>query len=215
MKSTLNYVSATIAALGLSVAAASAADVVYDAPPAPPAAPVEVAPVASWGGAYLGAQGGYGFSGDADLPGVGIETDGFVGGVFGGYNWETGNGLVYGIEADVNYSDVSGGAAGIQAKSGVDGALRARIGSAVTPDVLVYAAGGVAAKNQKIEAAGISEKETMVGWTAGVGTDVKLTENVFARGEYRYTDYGDEDFDTFGNVESKDHRVMVGVGVKF
>ena len=36
----------------------------------------------------------------------------------------------------------------------------------------------------------------MLGWTAGVGTDIKLTDNVFGRVEYRYTDFGSKNFTT-------------------
>ena len=35
-----------------------------------------------------------------------------------------------------------------------------------------------------------SDRKTMLGWTAGGGVDVKLTEQVFGRVEYRYTDFG-------------------------
>ena len=36
----------------------------------------------------------------------------------------------------------------------------------------------------------------MLGWTAGAGVDVKVTEQVFGRVEYRYTDFGSDDFNT-------------------
>ncbi|MNY80680.1 hypothetical protein D3C86_2218460 [compost metagenome] len=58
----------------------------------------------------------------------------------------------------------------------------------------------------------------MLGWTAGVGTDVKLTESVFGRVEYRYTDLGTDTFALgAGNTEisNKDHRIQFGVGMKF
>jgi len=47
---------------------------------------------------------------------------------------------------------------------------------------------------------------------------VKVTENMFVRGEYRYTDFGSEDFTTGSgtrSVDSKDNRVSLGVGFKF
>jgi outer membrane immunogenic protein len=59
----------------------------------------------------------------------------------------------------------------------------------------------------------------MVGYTVGAGTDVKLTEQVFARAEYRYTDFGSEEFNLPGvgtaEFDSTNHRVMLGVGMKF
>ncbi|RUW13718.1 porin family protein, partial [Mesorhizobium sp. M1A.F.Ca.IN.020.06.1.1] len=143
-----------------------------------------------------------------------IKTKGFVGGVFGGYNWQQDN-FVYGAEADLGYNGVKGDSAGVEAKGGLEGSLRARLGYAVTPEILLYGTGGLAAKNQKVEGGGFSDSKGMLGWTAGVGTDIKITDNVFGRVEYRYSDYGDKDFDGFGNVKSKDNRVTFGVGMKF
>ncbi|TIX52502.1 MAG: porin family protein, partial [Mesorhizobium sp.] len=61
----------------------------------------------------------------------------------------------------------------------------------------------------------LQRRNTMLGWTAGVGTDIKITDNVFGRVEYRYTDFGDKDFDGIGKVKSTDNRVTFGVGMKF
>ena len=56
----------------------------------------------------------------------------------------------------------------------------------------------------------------MLGWTAGVGTDIKITDNVFGRVEYRYTDFGSKSFDSVGTkVKESDNRVTFGVGMKF
>ncbi|TGS57763.1 porin family protein, partial [Mesorhizobium sp. M1D.F.Ca.ET.183.01.1.1] len=164
-------------------------------------------PVASWAGPYVGLSAGYGFSGHADARDVGIDvgTKGFVGGVFGGYQWQQEN-FVYGAEADLGYNGVKGSEGGITAKGGLEGSLRARLGYSVTPEILLYGTGGLAAKNQKIETAAGSDSNAMLGWTAGVGTDIKITDNVFGRVEYRYSDYGDKDFDNVGNVKSKDNR---------
>ncbi|WP_224544043.1 outer membrane protein [Mesorhizobium sp. CA16] len=215
MKTNLKF-APLAAALGLFAFAgtAFAADVVSEEPPAP--APVAELPIASWAGPYAGISLGYGFGGHADFRSGGpdVKTKGFVGGVFGGYNWQQDN-FVYGAEADLGYNGVKGDSAGIRAKGGVDGSLRARLGYAVTPEILLYGTGGLAAKNQKVEAPGVSDSKAMLGWTAGVGTDIKITDNVFGRVEYRYTDYGDKDFDGFGNVKSKDNRVTFGVGMKF
>ncbi len=63
-----------------------------------------------------------------------------------------------------------------------------------------------------------SDSKTMYGWTAGVGADVKLTEKVFARGEYRYTDYGSKDFALSGGateVDATSNNFLLGIGMKF
>ncbi|MDQ6434312.1 porin family protein [Mesorhizobium sp. LHD-90] len=221
MSARLKFARPAAAAIGLvallGATAAQAADAIEAVPE--PAVPMEVPPVASWTGAYLGVTGGYGFAGrsDDDSTGARVETDGFVGGAFAGYNYDLGNGVVTGIEGDVGYSGVEGSNDGVRVKGGVDGSLRGRLGYTVTPDWLAYVTAGGAAKQMKVEAAGDSDSQTQLGWTAGVGTDVKLTEKVFGRLEYRYTDYGNADFDVGGgrNVDASDHRVQVGLGLHF
>ena len=193
---------------------AFAADVVQEEPPAP--APIAELPVASWAGPYAGLSAGYGFSGHADVKNGGpdVKTKGFVGGVFGGYQWQQEN-FVYGAEADLGYNGVKGSSGGVETKGGVEGSLRARLGYAVTPEILLYGTGGGALRNQKVETATSSDSNTQLGWTAGVGTDIKITDNVFGRVEYRYTDFGSKDFDGVGKVKSTDNRVTFGVGMKF
>ena len=194
---------------------AFAADVVSEEPPAP--APIAELPVASWAGPYAGISAGYGFSGHAKVHdgGPDIKTKGFVGGVFGGYQWQQEN-FVYGAEADLGYNGVKGDSGGVNSKGGFEGSLRARLGYAVTPEILLYGTGGGALKNQKISVPGDSDSKTMLGWTAGVGTDIKITDNVFGRVEYRYTDFGSKSFDSVGTkVKESDNRVTFGVGMKF
>jgi outer membrane immunogenic protein len=210
-------VAAAIGTLMLAGAApAFAADVTYNEPPSP--APVfEQAPIASWAGGYVGLQGGYSFSGRVKAPGNTINTDGFTGGAFGGWNGQSGM-VVYGVEADIGYNGSKGSNAGLHAKNGVDGSLRARIGAAVTDNVLVYGTAGGAASRLKVSDATGHDTNTMLGWTAGVGTDIKLTEQVFARGEYRYTDYGNKTFDLpsgSGRINSRENKLLLGLGVKF
>lgn len=211
------------AAMGLALAAmaapAMAADVVYQEPPAPQPI-IESAPISSWAGPYGGVQLGYGFSGSADDGVNDIGTDGWVGGAFGGFNMQNGQ-FVYGVEGDINYSGIEGSNAGFEARSRVDGSVRGRAGVAVTDDILLYGTAGVAAESLRItdEVSGARDSNTMLGYTVGAGADVKLTEDVFARAEYRYTDYGSEEFTLPGvgtaEIDSSNHRVMVGVGIKF
>lgn len=195
---------------------AYAADVVYEEPPAP-AAPLETPPVNTWSGPYAGVSLGYGFSGRTRTPGVDINTSGFVGGAFAGYNFQNGM-FVYGGEADLNWANLSGDNAGVDSKSSLDASLRARMGVAVTDDVLVYGTAGGAAQSLKITDVAGSDRNTLVGWTAGAGVDVKMTENVFGRIEYRYTDFGSRTFNTGSgdqSVSSHDNRVTFGIGMKF
>ena len=220
MTTKLKFARPAAAALGILAFAASvpafAADVVMEEPPAP--APIAELPVASWAGPYAGVNLGYGFSGRVKEPGNSISTDGFLGGAFVGYNYEMGNNFVLGAEGDIGYSGVKGSNAGVEAKAGLEGSLRARLGYAISPDILLYGTAGGAAQSLKVTEGGLSDRNTMLGWTAGAGTDIKFTDNVFGRVEYRYTDYGKESFTTGSgtrDVDSRDHRINFGVGMKF
>lgn len=212
------------AALGIAVLAAMpahAADVVFQEPPAPqPSAPMDFGPIATWTGPYAGLQFGYGFGGRVtSAPTGSIDTDGWYGGAFAGYNMQN-DMFVYGVEADVNYTRFTGStAAGADARTGIDGSLRARAGVALTDDILVYGTGGVAAQRLTVDPVlAPSDTQALVGFTVGAGMDARLTDQVFGRVEYRYTQYGNRNFD-FGagaeSVSSRDHRVGVGLGVKF
>lgn len=219
MNTTKRFALSAAAVMGLS-APAFAADVVYQEPPAP-APIIESAPVSSWAGPYAGVHLGYGFSGSAETSVGGVTNDigtsGWLGGAFGGFNAQNGQ-FVYGAEADVNYSGVDGSNAGLDARSRFDGSLRARAGVAVNDDVLVYGTAGVAAERLRVtDGLGARDTNMMVGYTVGAGTDVKLTDDVFARAEYRYSDYGSENFNLTAptSVDSSNHRVTVGLGIKF
>ncbi len=80
--------------------------------------------------------------------------------------------------------------------------------------MLLYATAGGAAKDLEVSSGGTSESNTMVGWTAGGGADVMVTDNVFGRVEYRYTDFGSDTFNG-SKVSDKDNRVLLGLGMKF
>ncbi|WP_309084829.1 porin family protein [Chelativorans sp.] len=217
MKANKNHLLGVAAAAAIVAAAlpAYAADVVYEQPPAPPAAPMEVAPVATWAGPYAGIAAGYGFSGEVsadDVPGVEVETDGFLGNVFAGWQGQSGS-FVYGVEGDVGYNGMEGDEDGLEVEHGVDGSLRARLGFAATDNVLLYATGGGAASRLKLSGGGDEQSETAIGWTAGAGVDVKLTPQSFARLEYRYSDLSAE-FDDV-DVDTTSNKVLLGVGMSF
>lgn len=209
---------ATVFGLALLVtnAPARAADTVYEEPPVP-TAPEETVPLAAWSGVYGGAVVGWGF-GDTDAGANSISTDGFIGSVFGGAQMQSGA-FVYGGETDFGYNWMDGTNAGVRAESGLEGSLRARLGYAATDRLLVYGTGGVAVGQVEATNAAGSDKNTMVGWTAGAGVDAKLTDQIFGRLEYRYTDYADKTFNPGGggavNVDANQNRVMLGLGLFF
>lgn len=93
-----------------------------------------------------------------------------------------------------------------------DGSLRARAGYLATPELLVYAAGGLAvaqverkltfggaanfafdtgaAQATQTASGGYSKTSFATGWTIGGGVDYQFLQNWTVRIEYRYTDFG-------------------------
>jgi outer membrane immunogenic protein len=222
MNNTLKFGRPAAAALGLmaflGTVPAFAADAVMEPPPAP-AVPMEEPPVNTWSGPYAGVSVGYGFAGETEDEtfATTVDTDGFLLGAFAGYNYQVGN-IVAGAEADIGYSWAEGTDLGLTSESGVEGSLRARLGYVVSPNILLYATAGGAAKDLEVSGGGVSDSNTMIGWTAGAGADMMVTEQIFGRVEYRYTDFGSDTFSTSlgdADISDKDHRVTVGLGMKF
>lgn len=208
----------TIVALAASVAsvfaftAAQAADAVSQVPQAPAAPMDQAAPVSDWSGAYVGATGSYNF-GTINNSG---KANAFGGGVYGGYNMQDGQ-LVYGVEGNLDYSGAQRTTAGVKTQEGVNGAIRGRLGVDMSP-FMIYGAGGLAATNLKVSSAAGSDSRGIVGWTAGVGAETKLTDNVTARIEYDYTSFGKRNFNLGGTTVSRgydENSVKIGIGYKF
>jgi outer membrane immunogenic protein len=205
---------AAAAAFAVLPSFAFAADAIDEIPSAPEAPIEEAAPAANWAGGYAGVSAGYAW-GKASAPGLEFSTKGVNGNVFGGYNLQQDN-IVYGVDADLGYSADKGSAAGVTFKNGVNGAARARLGADLGP-VMVYGAGGVAATKGKITAGALSDSKTHIGWTAGVGAEAKVTQNVFGRVEFRHNNYGSKTYDLGAPTPAKlrENEVRVGVGMQF
>jgi outer membrane immunogenic protein len=222
MKANLKFGRPLAAATALALlcsAPAFAADAIFEQPPEP--GPVDIVPSAStgWAGPYVGVQGGYTFGRThSNLPGVGSrDHNGWNGGAFAGIQGQNGS-IVYGAEGDIGYNGAHGSGGGISTKSGLEGSLRARLGYAVNDRVLLYGTGGGAAESMRADDGIGSERRTMLGYTVGAGVDAKVTDKVFVRGEYRFTDYGARDFNLGGGaqrIDSHSNKVQVGLGIKF
>jgi outer membrane immunogenic protein len=201
------------AAASLLAAPAMAADIGTVEPlPAPEI--VEAAPVNNWTGFYLGALGGFNW-GTADTDAGEVDADGFDIGGYAGANWQWGN-FVVGAEGDLLFPFVDGEDAGIEVEQGLNGSLRARAGIALDR-FLLYGTGGLAGTELELTQAGVSDDETLWGWTAGVGGEAMVTDSITARVEYRYTDYEDETFEVAPAISSDftTHSIRGGVGLKF
>ena len=189
-----------------------AADMIDEVPAAPEAA-IEQPAIGGWAGGYLGAYGGYGkgkFGKDVD-----ISAKGFQGGAFAGYNLQNGS-LVYGLDSDLGYGGAKGNVGAVTAKKGVNGALRARLGVDVGPALIYGAAGGTATRATASDGA-VEDTQTHLGYTVGAGIDARLTDKIFARGEYRYDVFGAKNYALTApaSVDLKQHDVRLGVGLKF
>lgn len=212
------YIISTAAlAVFMSAGASYAADAV-EVPPEPPISNdvyVEPAPVGGWSGVYVGAYGGYSW-GEFDSSAGDLTADGWTGGGFVGGNLQSGS-LVYGAEADIGYSSNSASLGATDVDQGLNGSLRARLGYAFDPFML-YGTAGVAATQAEIDTGTDSDQNTHLGWTVGAGGEALITQNIFGRVEYRYSDYESKDFDVDGTTISSgfsDHSVRAGIGLKF
>lgn len=195
--------------------------------------------IADWTGFYAGIFAGYGMaSGETDtvgtaafltlIPGgivpedLDMDPGGFLGGLTAGYNYDFG-GFVLGAEADIALSHfddsdsfVGGAVLGTTLNTSISqtynyfGTLRARAGYAVTPDLLLFATGGLAfaeietdARVQGIAAPNLvwegSDDEVKFGWTVGGGAEFKVTQNISLKADALYFDLGESDVLAAGN----------------
>lgn len=201
------------AASFIAISAANAADAVSQVPEAPVAVEQPVA-AATWQGYYLGGYGDYDWG---RFGGAGDRDGKLGGGAFTGYNWQSGQ-IVYGVEADLGYNGTKNETIeGNEGKARWNGSVRGRVGYDLNP-FMIYGTAGLALQDNKMSDATSSDSKTAVGYTVGVGAEALVTNNITARVEYRYTDYGTDHYNLDSGSFSKgfdDHSVKVGIGVKF
>jgi outer membrane immunogenic protein len=214
----------TISLLALSVGSAIAADIPR---PAPVYRAPAVVPVFNWTGGYIGINGGYGF-GKSDWGFVGGDADP-KGGLIGltlGYNWQAlGSPWVFGLEGDINWSDIKGSFVNVGCPFGCEiknewfGTVRGRVGYAIDR-VMPYVTGGLAFGDVGATINGVTtSSDTNVGWTVGAGLEGALAPNWTAKIEYLYMDLGKTDCGvllcTGANIDFTSHIVRAGVNYKF
>ena len=194
-------------AAAISISPALAADMRMGPLPGPYLAP----PPPSWTGAYIGLNVGYQFGKVDNLP---LKPNGVLGGIQGGYNWQTGQ-FVLGAETDLQLSSADDTFAPYQFSNPWFGTLRGRVGWAFS-NILVYATGGLAYGKGRLTFAGLTETHTDVGWTAGGGVEVGLTPHWSAKVEYLYFDLGNQSYVLTGaNNGLTSNLLRFGVNYRF
>jgi outer membrane immunogenic protein len=213
--SRIHFIGESLVAFAAGTATAFAADVPNGSYEAPPAPAYSAAPAFTWSGPYLGIQGGYNW-GTSDVTGGSFDTDGWLGGIYGGYNYQVTPSWVVGVEGDASINGADGSNGAVKVENPWDASARLRAGFAVDR-FLVYGTGGLAFGEVKAKDATYSDSDTRVGWTLGGGVEAAVTDHVTTRVEYRYTDLGKNTYDltTPTDVESTSNRLTVGLGFKF
>jgi outer membrane immunogenic protein len=184
------------------------------------------------------------FAQDADAPFTGPRVEGVVGWdriddgansgteasdgvVYGGqvgYDFQLG-GAVLGVEGEVTGStnkDTTNGliVAGdrFRVSAGRDLYVGGRLGFAAGPRALIYAKGGYtnARINTRYTSGTITADEhaDAEGWRAGAGVEFLLSKNLYAKAEYRYSNYSNID-GTNADIDLDRHQVVGGIGFRF
>ena len=194
-----------------------------------------------WTGGYVGIQAGHAWGtstydiavNEAFFP---YDPEGWFGGVFAGYNHQFDNGLMVGIEGEINVANIDSGRTYVanwhtpspetfaDSKIKWQSSLRGRLGYGYGR-LLPYVTGGIALAGYDHSVTLLSLRtqpfdDTYVGWTAGAGLEYALTDNLTARVEYRYADYGDRTYpftDPFyaHTVDLSTQGVRFGIAYRF
>lgn len=141
---------------------------------------------------------------NAELDGISDSEEDILPGVTIGYDFETRDGLVFGVEAEytdssvgVSASDVVAAGDTVSVNAGRDLYIGGRLGYRTGSNGLLYVKAGYS--DASIEAGyndgtgNISDEESFGGFRIGVGGEIDFASNYAIRVEYRYSDYGDLD----------------------
>ncbi len=194
-----------------------------------------------WTGSYIGVQGGYGTATAAfTAPGEAVpfgtlDLSGWLGGVRGGLDWQQGN-IVFGLVGDVNIADINAnvvnfGGFGSDVQATIDraGSFRGRLGFASNNFLFYGTAGlGVAHVNATVsnlapaDTGSDTASNTHVGWTAGLGVEMAVSNNITIGAEWLYSDYGSRNYhfdDGAGTLDAstglKSNAFLVSLNMRF
>jgi len=184
----------------------------------------------SWTGIYVGLYGAAGAVVDnVEIPGLGagnfngIGGEGVAGGAMVGYDHQFGPNWVAGLQAELGLSDITTelnipGLVSAEAGADWTASVSARLGWLARPETMLYVIGGYSYADVDVSVSGLgSLSDDFHGFHIGTGMETYLCQNLTARVEYRYTQYGGEDFGSGGalDIEPSSHSGRVGVAWKF
>jgi outer membrane immunogenic protein len=198
--------------------AASAADV-----SGPPYIPLRYGPLLFryWTGAYLGLNGGWGWTTSHNVDASGVFGGGQI-----GYNHQIGS-FVAGIEGDGAFAHIAHGAGatafGLPGTTSFDddglASLRGRFGVAFD-NILFYGTAGGGWGHGRISATlpggTVSGQAWHMGWTAGVGIEYAIVPNWSIKGEYLHYGLGGATY--FGALNTGEMEIetfKIGVNYLF
>jgi len=178
----------------------------------------------SLSGLYLGVLAGYD-SVHLSADGEGGSKDGFDYGLVAGYDYDLGNALV-GLEAEISDSSanvtetdllVTGDSAKLTADRDIY--IGARLGAKVAPRTLLYVKGGYTNARFSLSytdgAETIADGENLSGYRLGAGVQYSLGRAAI-RGEYRYSNYGNYEYDDIDTgLKTERHQVVVSLVANF
>ena len=202
---------------------AHAADLIVDEAPA---VAYETSAGGNWDGAYIGAFAGYGWGtltdedGEFAPPGAEFDLDGWQVGVTAGVNFTLSEAIVAGIAGDIAWSNISDDDSDFGYDSSSinwQGSIRGRLGFD-GGSFLPYVTAGLAFANATVDTTfPSSDTQTHIGWTAGVGVEFAVADNVSLDLQYRYSDYGSATYDAPGetDVSLTTSAITAGVNFKF
>lgn len=217
----------------LATSSAMSADLGYKKP-----SPVPVFAAFNWTGAYVGVDAGYQFGRAAafvPLAGVGATPtpQGFSLGAHAGYRYQLQNNVVLGAEirafgnfgtrSSKDYTGFPGQAQRVETQWGGD--ARLSVGYAMDR-FMPYLAGGLAFSDARgcftfpTCQANTNFTDTRVGWTIGGGLAYAITNNLIARVDYAYSDFGRKNYTpaaVFGvtRIKLETHAIRAGLSYKF
>ncbi len=226
---------AAIALLAGVASPAFSADLVYDDPMA------AVSPSASsgyWDGFYAGIFAGRTTGVVTDVGLVlynpffpdedSFEISGWQVGARVGFDTYISDAIVAGVVADLAWTDAGGDFAFSSYSGSVSanwtGSLRARLGYDLG-SVMPYATAGLALLEADAESQGGlgpgAASALHVGWTAGAGLELAVSENLSLNAEYRYSDFGEATYEDLASgvvdtpLDITSHQVTVGLNLRF